>query len=312
MKSAWILGGKGFIGRHLSVLLAQKGVDVTGFGHGEWLPDEARSWGMQHWKSGEIDCHGLMDLASERGIPDTIFHLAGGSLVMASVERPFEDFQKTVISTAETLEWVRTAAPDTAVVFASSAAVYGNEQSIPIREDSSIAPCSPYGYHKRMAELLIESYARRFGVRVSVVRLFSVYGEGLRKQLLWDLCGRCASNPRDIQLQGTGNEVRDWLWVEDAASYLSQASGLAGAVPFLVNGGTGQPCTVREISESVIRDWGLDCQVRFSQVTRPGDPAYLVADNTWGVECGFKAEMDWSDGIRRYVKWFKKDAGLDQ
>jgi UDP-glucose 4-epimerase len=247
-----------------------------------------------------------MALASERSTPDVVFHLAGGGLVMTSVQRPLEDFRKSVLSTAEILEWIKSSAPGVRLIFASSAAVYGEAHAGPIREDALISPCSPYGYHKRMSELLIESYAKRFGIAASVVRLFSVYGDGLRKQLLWDLCVRYSSFPASIQLEGTGYESRDWLWVEDAVRYLTLSSSFAVSPPFLVNGGTGVAATVRQVAEAVGREWGSACEIQFSRRTRPGDPSSLVANMEQGLHYGFIPEIDWIEGVRRYVRWFRQ------
>ena len=85
----------------------------------------------------------------------------------------------------------------------SSAAVYGPGHEGPIGEDARLDPASPYGCHKLVMELLCRSYARSFGVSIVLLRLFSVYGEGLQKQLLWDLCSKLARN-RCGQLGGLG------------------------------------------------------------------------------------------------------------
>jgi UDP-glucose 4-epimerase len=72
----------------------------------------------------------------------------------------------------------------------SSAAVYGNPQTLPVGEDQPVAPLSPYGFHKRQAELLVEEFARIYGLKGAVARIFSAYGPGLRRQVIWDICDR--------------------------------------------------------------------------------------------------------------------------
>ena len=117
------------------------------------------------------------------GLPSTVFHLAGGSSVGLSIAQPFEDFSRTVSSTARLLEWLRGAAPDCRLIVASSAAVYGAKYVGPIPENAAPAPMSPYGEHKLMMEQLCRSYAITFGLRSTVVRLFSVYGPQFAKAI---------------------------------------------------------------------------------------------------------------------------------
>src|SRR6516162_4694928 len=183
--TVWITGAHGFIGRYLVRELADRGETVHGVGHGAFdEPDRCRL-GLRTWFNGEIDAANLNALAAAHGRPSKVFHLAGGSSVRLSIERPFEDFSRTVTSTARLLEWLRGFAPQCRLIVASSAAVYGANHVGPISEDATLTPMSPYGEHKLMMEQLCRSYARSFGIGCAVVRLFSVYGPNLRKQLLW-------------------------------------------------------------------------------------------------------------------------------
>src|SRR6185312_5873943 len=118
--------------------------------------------------------------------------------------------------------FLRCYCPQATLVVPSSAAVYGAVRQIPINESGPRNPISPYGVHKKIAEDLCYSYARHFGARIALVRFFSVYGAGLRKQLLWDACNKLVVG--DGRFGGHGNEVRDWLHIEDAARLLIAAA----------------------------------------------------------------------------------------
>lgn len=312
MQRAWVTGAKGFIGRHVARRLAAGGTLVAGVGHGAWIDQHADAWGVGLWINGDVASANLDRLARQVGLPDVIFHLAGGSSVGRSLQTPEEDFRRSVVSTLQVLEWARTYAPTCRVVMASSAAVYGSGFSRPIHEADAPTPYSPYGYHKRIAELLVESYARNFDIRTATVRLFSVYGPHLRKQLLWDLCSRLRANPAVLSLGGSGDEFRDWFHVEDAAAYLIAAAAHASASGFVVNGGTGQPTSVREVTMHVCAAWGLSPELRFSGEARPGDPAYLVADPRLGQSLGLRPTVDWHRGVQEYVDWFRHmDGAID-
>ncbi len=306
MKTVWITGARGFIGRHTAFAFAAQGHAVAGLGHGAWTDDEHRRWGVGRWTNGEISHANLDAVAVAAGLPDVVVHLAGGSAVGPSFAQPAEDLHRSVGATAALAEWVRLRAPAAVVVMASSAAVYGAGHAGPIAESAACTPFSPYGFHKRMAELVLESYARNFGLAVAIVRFFSVYGPGLRKQLLWDCCSRLSRRPDRLALGGSGGELRDWLQVGDAAQLLQLAAGAATSACPVVNGGTGRATSIRDVAQALCDHWGVgNLPLQFNGVSRPGDPVSLVADAAAATALGFRQRMDWPDGLREYVDWFK-------
>jgi UDP-glucose 4-epimerase len=310
MSVAWVTGAKGFIGRHLVKRLATSGTAVFGLGHGNWPQDVAKQGGVSHWINGGVDANNLLQLLRSGEKPDVIYHLAGGSSVGFSLQHPSEDFQRTVLSTSSLLEFVRSVLPGTPVVAVSSAAIYGNSPLPNLPEEGIYTPYSPYGFHKRMAELMSESYARSFGATITVVRFFSIYGPGLQKQLLWDTCSRLSKHPSHLALHGTGEELRDWLHVEDAVTLLERAGQLRAPNGFtFINGGTGQGTSVSKIVEMLCKAWGSNASVSFSGEVRNGDPRTLVA-NTDRLKSttGLPPSRDLFEGISEYVQWYKSQA----
>lgn len=305
----WITGANGFIGRYLVQELAAAGHAVHGVGHGTLDEVEAGRLGLLTWINGEVDAANLNALATMHGLPTQIFHLAGGSSVGLSIERPFEDFSRTVASTARLLEWLRGSAPSCALIAASSAAVYGADHVGPIPECAFPGPVSPYGQHKLMMEHLCQSYARSFGLHCTVVRLFSVYGPKLRKQLLWDICSRLQLQPDALDLGGTGVEVRDWTDVRDVARLLASLVELPPQHTFrIINGGSGRGTRVAEVASSLVRQWGSSAVIRYSGVARPGDPVSLFADDQALRRIGFDWRIPLDRGFADYVTWFKGQA----
>ena len=181
----WITGARGFIGRYLSKQLAKSGNDTIGIGNGELLVNENEEWGLKKFIEQPISRANLDKIAEQEGEPSAIFHLAGGSSVGASFLDPSKDFQRTIYSAFELFEWVRIKAPKTPIVVVSSAAVYGGGKKGFISASASTNPFSPYGYHKLMLEELTRSFSKNFGLNTVIVRLFSVYGPFLQKQLLF-------------------------------------------------------------------------------------------------------------------------------
>lgn len=300
----FLTGARGFIGQHACRYFADQGRTVVGIGHGAWTETEYRHCGLSDWLNGEIEPANLDAIAARHGAPECIVHLAGGSSVGPSFSAPAEDFRRSVIATSALAEWVRLHTPQTSIVMASSAAVYGAGHFGSIRESATCTPYSPYGFHKYMAELALSSYASSFGLRVACVRLFSVFGPGLRKQLLWDACTKLAQRARTLALGGHGTELRDWLHVEDAAKLLLCATRFANEKCPIVNCGTGIGTSVSAIAQELIARWGGETDLVFSGVARNGDPHSLVADISLARSWGWSPSENWRQGVADYVTWF--------
>jgi UDP-glucose 4-epimerase len=299
-----ITGANGFLGRHVSRLFSQKGHTVLGIGHGEWTREEWEPWGLSGWQEADVSVDTLKQHAR---CPSVIVHCAGGGSVPFSSINPLADFERTVATTAHVLEYVRTIAPSCCVVYPSSASVYGTVEELPIREDCRAAPISQYGVHKLMAEQLVASYARQFGISAAIVRLFSVYGCGLRKQLLWEACRKFAD--RDNVFMGTGDEVRDWLHVDDAAELLARAVGHASLECPTVNGGSGYGTTVRDVLVHLGNCLMLANRMpTFSGAQRTGDPNRYVADIDRSRAWGWTPKRHWRSGVEEYAAWWRRNS----
>jgi UDP-glucose 4-epimerase len=306
LRTAWVTGAHGYIGRYLCRALADQGVRVSGLGHGLWAETDYAPWGVSTWLNGEIDASNLDLLARSQGaVPDAVFHLAGGSSVGLSYDSPLEDFARTVSTTARLVEWIRLNAADARLVAVSSAAVYGSGHHTPILEDAPVAPVSPYGRHKVMMEQLCAGAGMNFGVPCAIVRLFSVYGPGLKKQLIWDLCRRLAADQRSLGLGGSGTEMRDWIHVQDAAGSLIGAAGHARPDALIINGGTGVATQIARIAELVAAAWGAAPAIRFSGESRAGDPDFLVASVERAAGLGIKPALALSDALPDVVAQYR-------
>jgi UDP-glucose 4-epimerase len=156
-------------------------------------------------------------------------------------------------------------------------------------------------------EELCRSYVLNFGLGIAIVRLFSVYGPGLRKQLLWDVCRQLASGEAVIHLGGGGGERRDWLHVSDAVGLLSAALDLCGKESWVVNGGAGRGTSVRAVATLIAETWGHAVGFFFSGISRPGDPHTMIADTSRATALGFSASVELATGIAEYVEWAKRE-----
>jgi UDP-glucose 4-epimerase len=302
-KQVIVTGAYGFLGRHVAKTFSENGYTVTGLGHGTWLRSEWHHWGFSDWHPCNITLKSLNTYVQQ---PDVVVHCAGSGSVGYSLTHPMEDFERTVSTSLTMLEFLRLHSPQTAFVYPSSAAVYGNVDALPIVESAPLNPISPYGVNKKIVEELIRSYAQYFSLSVAISRFFSLYGPGLRKQLLWDACTKIEKG--DFDFYGTGDEVRDWLHVQDACRLLLTLSSHASSDAVIVNGGTGTGATVNEIVTMLIRKMNKQDSPQFSQIQKPGDPPGYVADIKKATGYGWKPEISIDNGIDEYINWYRSGA----
>ena len=155
---------------------------------------------------------------------------------------------------------------------------------------------------KKMAESLCELYAEKFEVSVVIVRLFSIYGNGLRKQLLWDACQKFKES--DNIFFGTGDEIRDWLHVEDLAK-LFLAISLKSLSSFMVlNAGSGKGVSIKNVLFHINDLLELDLKPQFSSIPKIGDPKGYIADTTKANSLNWSPTINWQEGVAGYVKWY--------
>jgi UDP-glucose 4-epimerase len=299
-----ITGASGFIGRHVARRFTEAGRYVVGLGHGTWSPEEAGSWGVSEWHAADIS---FDSLANSGPSPDIIVHCAGSGSVGYSLTHPYQDFQRSAETIAATLEYMRLRAAKARLVYLSSAAVYGQRSSNdPILEQTPLEPISPYGLHKMVGESLCRMYGFQYGVRSVVIRFFSIYGCGLRKQLLWDACIKASRG--EIEFSGTGEETRDWLDVTDAAELVFCSAGRSSPNRPVADGGTGESVSTRAVLEELFSNLGIQSKPAFSGVARVGDPKHYRADVSTAQQWGWLPKVGWREGIRAYAEWFQKHA----
>jgi UDP-glucose 4-epimerase len=299
MKKVLVTGAAGFLGRYIVGEFAKGnaavlGVDVV-------APDVApQGSGIVHKQlllpSAEFD------RVLEEFTPDVFVHCAGRASVALSMEDPQADFADSVGLTFHMLEALRRKTPGCRFIFLSSAAVYGNPPSLPVTESHPIAPLSPYGYHKRQCELLVEEYARVFRMPTLALRIFSAYGRGLRRQVIWDICERALKSNR-LSLRGTGKESRDFVHARDVARAIVLLADRAPANGEVYNVAAGVESTIEDVAESLLHCLGLPIRAEFDGVRPPGDPANWRADITRIRELGFAPTVSLQEGLKEVALW---------
>jgi UDP-glucose 4-epimerase len=138
------------------------------------------------------------------------------------------------------------------------------------------------------------------GLRTIVLRYFSIYGPGLRKQVIWDIVRRIRAGERRIELFGTGRETRDFLHVEDAVDLLHLVISRATEPHTIVNGGSVTATTVAEIAMIISGALSSDVSITFNGQERAGDPQHFQACTTKAASLGFRPRMSLREGLPQY------------
>ena len=270
-----ITGISGFIGGSVGRYAAPAGYVVMGTGRS---PETPKEWtGLYTPVSGGDDLSALI----RDFLPDVLINAAGTASVGASLDNPLNDFRGSVQTCADALDAVRRSGTDPLVVILSSAAVYGNPASLPVREDAALQPISPYGFHKTACELLAREYAECFGLKVLTCRFFSVFGVAQQRLLVWELYRQLRGPEKIAWLDGTGNETRDFLYIDDLTVALLalidkfQSSGRESSI---VNMASGTETSVLTLAEKIRDLVAPDKEIRCRGHLRKNDPLRWCAD----------------------------------
>lgn len=287
-----VIGAAGFIGRFVSRYFTEQ--DWISIGIDSTPPENAPLANLSAYFQLNLPDRELGAILKEH-TPDVCINCAGRSSVAWSFTEPYHDFISNTVLTEEILDTCRLNIPDCRFINISSAAVYGNPESLPVREDARLSPISPYGFHKLQSEQICQGYYKIFSIPTLSVRIFSAYGPGLRRQVLWDICRKALSS-EGVRLQGTGRESRDFIHAYDIARafmVLAKSAPMEGEV---YNLASGQETTISELSSILLTALHFDGDVIFDRHIPNGVPLNWKADITKIASLGFRPSITINQG----------------
>ncbi len=313
MATILVTGGAGFIGSHVCARLLERGEHVVclddfndyydpAFKRANVEPFAANP----RWRlvEGDIRDAGLVEDAYRRfGVSATV-HLAARAGVRPSIRQPRLYQEVNGLGTLNLLEAARTTGAST-FVFGSTSSVYGINSKVPFSEDDPITcPVSPYAATKRGNELMAFTYHHLYGLAVTCLRFFTVYGPRQRPEMAIHLFADRLSRGLAVPRFGDGATARDYTYVDDIVTGVTAA--LDAAAPFeIVNLGGSRTTTLARLIELVAGALGVAPRIEELPM-QPGDVPITFADvskakRLWGWEPRVPIE----DGIARFVAWFR-------
>lgn len=299
-RTALVIGAAGFIGRHVCKTFNRAGYRVVGIGIEP--PENAPLAFLDGYHSLTIPTTtGELGGVVRNNKPFVCIHCAGRSSVPHSILNPLADFRAGVDVTFEILDNLRLFSPGTRLIFLSSAAVYGDPVRLPVDETAPIQPISPYGFHKRICEELCAEFTGVYGVPTAIARVFSAYGPGLRRQVVWDLCSKMLDSTT-VKLQGIGEESRDFIHVYDVSRALLLLAEGASCKAEAYNLASGSETRISELVELMRHEIGQSSCVEYDGVVPAGTPQNWCADVSRMVELGFMPEIELASGLHQVVK----------
>jgi UDP-glucose 4-epimerase len=295
-----ILGGCGFIGRHVATLLARAGRHVTLADRSQpdfaFPSDVAARISWRDFEFGSADWDALL-------ANDPVVHLyAWGSLPATANANPAGDLATNVYATLELLEAQRRRGSGRLIFSSSGGTVYGRPRELPVPETHSLEPITAYGAGKATAEVYLGLYRSLYGLDCRIARIANPYGAGQNLARLQGavttFCDR-ALRGQAINIWGDGEVVRDYVYIGDLAAALFALAEAEPAREFIFNVGSGVGRSLNEIVGELERQLGRALDVTRTEMRAFDVPRSVLSVDLVSKVIGWRPRMDFNEGIRR-------------
>jgi UDP-glucuronate 4-epimerase len=311
---AIVTGAAGFIGSHLCERLLKDGWEVVGIDNfDEFYDPKIKRNNIKacllnkRFRLVEADIRdaGRMNSITSEGA-DIIFHLAAKAGVRPSIAQPALYADVNINGTMTLLE----AAKKSRIgkfIFASSSSVYGNNKKVPFSEDDNVDfPISPYAATKKASELICHTYHHLYGISLTCLRYFTVYGPRQRPDLAIHKFARLIEAGKPIPVYGDGSMMRDFTYIDDITdgtmASIKKCEGYR-----IYNLGESRPMSVRDLISELEKALGKKAAIEYLPL-QPGDVERTYADVARaGRDLGYLPKTELSDGLKKFVEWLRQE-----
>ena len=308
-----VTGSCGFQGTHVTEALLEAGDEVWGLA----IPSETSIRNYYKYLEGREGYHQVWGSVNDKDLVDRtivqvdeVFHLAAKINVDESIY-DFENFYRTnIIGTSNVLEACRKY--DVPLIATSTCEVMGeNDSGLPMAEDRPLKPHSPYAASKCAADRMCYAYYKTHGLDVKIVRPFNLFGPRQKSAgagALIPILFEKAINNESLTIFGSGEQDRDYLYIDDivrAYMIIRKTDDFIGKV---VHVGSGKPQRIMDIAKKIVDMVGSGDIVH--KDARPGEVRTFTADNSLIEKYGFKPEVEFDAGLKKYRDWRTNNARI--
>lgn len=310
---ALITGAAGFIGSHLCERMLADGWSVTGLDnfndfYNPQIKRDNVSGCLKNANFSLIEDDIRNPEAVEKAVGDnvdTIVHLAAGAGVRPSIQQPVYYSDNNMTGTMVMLE----AAKKFQVkkfIFASSSSVYGNNKKVPFSEDDNVDfPISPYAATKKAGELFCHTYHHLYGINMTCLRFFTVYGPRQRPDLAIHKFAKLIEQGKSIPVYGDGSMMRDFTYIDDIIDGITASIEKCEGYN-IYNLGESRPVTVSNLVAEIEKALCKKAIIEHLPM-QPGDVNCTYADVRKAMkELGYNPKTKISDGLAKFVEWLRK------
>ncbi len=302
-----VTGGAGFIGSHLIDRLLKEGNEVI-------CIDNLTTGKLENIKHNEANKNFkfiLKDLIELKGLEtvfkgsDAVFHFAANADIRGGIDNPRKDLELNTIVTYNVLEAMRLAKVNK-IIFASSSAVYGEPSIYPTPEDYHLIPTSLYGASKIACEALISAYCASFAIKAWIFRFVGVIGKRHSHGVIFDFVNKLKSNPKELEIIGSGEQVKSFLYIEDCIDGIMFAYENANNETNIYNLGTDEAIKIRMLADIVVEELNLkNVKYNFTGGLRGwiGDAPIVRLSIERIKKLGWKPKVSIEEAIRRTVSF---------
>tara|TARA_B100001057_G_C22712005_1_gene896177 strand:- start:110 stop:1024 length:915 start_codon:yes stop_codon:yes gene_type:complete len=298
-----IFGGMGFIGSSLSNLFYSKGYDVTILTQNK--KNKSNILVSNKIKIIEIKYNYKKLKKINFKKFDRIHFLSGNPSPANSNKSPDFDLSTTNKFTQILLELLRLQRFKGSIWIASSVAVYGNQKGL-LKEKEICDPISIYGISKLFSEKTALLYYKKFFLNIGIYRIFSTYGPGLKRQLIYDVINKIQNNNQEVQIIGSGLERRDLTYIEDVVKGIFK---LNKHIPKgeIFNIGSGKSYSVRYVVKKIMNLMNKKLIIKYSNSLRGYDADNWKASITKIKKFGYKPSVSLEVGLKKTIEHYFKN-----
>jgi len=308
-----VTGAAGFIGSHLCERLLDEGLSVVGIDNFDDFYDPqikrdniSNCLKNKDFQLIEADIRDRAAMDKAAGGVEIIVHLAAKAGVRASIAEPLLYSDVNINGTMFLLE----AANKHKVgkfIFASSSSVYGNNEKVPFSEDDNVDfPISPYAATKKACELICHTYHHLYGIDITCLRFFTVYGPRQRPDLAIHKFSKLIEQDKPIPVYGDGSMMRDFTYIDDiiegTVAAMNNCEGFN-----IYNLGESRPITVNDLIAAIEKALGKKAIRKYIPL-QPGDVNRTYADITKAArELGYNPSTPIPDGLAKFAAWLRQE-----